>query len=433
MRSGGGRWLPKPSLAPSTASEATPALDASVIRNLDSAFSRGDSAAASLCSSGPATAGAGVGAAPNFYDSATQTAALRVVNAFLAPAAALRGPLPAAGDIQAALHLLVDRLHLPRNDATFEDDLIQDFLLLECPYKVTSSALKALGAPHSWPVLLSVLHWLTLLCYSQGDDLDAPGDPSNDLLLHTTQSYSHFLLGDAAAVAALDEQYASNARMTGEASIATVRALEKEAEELETKVNKLISGPSRREALEAEKEALIADIQKFEAVVNASQYEDDEAFARALQDAEERDVADRPMALVGIGDWRAMEQDDAGDEEEDEDDGVHTQDAWEDVDPNEYSYEELIALGEVVGTESEGLAADTIASLPSVTYQAQGKQDGNMEQCVICRVEFDEGESLVALPCKHPYHSECINQWLQLKKVCPMCSAEVSTSVNKQA
>ena len=38
-------------------------------------------------------------------------------------------------------------------------------------------------------------------------------------------------------------------------------------------------------------------------------------------------------------------------------------------------------------------------------------------RCVICRVEFDEGESLVALPCKHPYHSECINQWLQLNKV----------------
>lgn len=164
--------------------------------------------------------------------------------------------------------------------------------------------------------------------------------------------------------------------------------------------------------------------------LDPSQYEDDEAFARALQDAEERDVADRLMALVGIGDLRAMEQDDAGDEEEDEDDGVHTQDAWEDVDPDEYSYEELIALGEVVGTESKGLAADTIASLPSVTYQAQDKQDGNMEQCVICRVEFDEGESLVALPCKHPYHSECINQWLQLNKVCPMCSAEVSTSVN---
>ncbi|KAL5670113.1 hypothetical protein ACJX0J_022334, partial [Zea mays] len=140
--------------------------------------------------------------------------------------------------------------------------------------------------------------------------------------------------------------------------------------------------------------------------LDPSQYEDDG----------EGDVSDRLMALVGIGDWRAMEQDDAGDEEDDEDAEVHTQGAWEDVDPDEYSYEELIALGEVVGTESKGLAADTIASLPWVTYQAQDKQDGNMEQCVICRVEFDEGESLVALPCKHPYHSECINQWLQLNK-----------------
>lgn len=157
--------------------------------------------------------------------------------------------------------------------------------------------------------------------------------------------------------------------------------------------------------------------------LDPSQYEDDG----------EGDVSDRLMALVGIGDWRAMEQDDAGDEEDDEDAQVHTQGAWEDVDPDEYSYEELIALGEVVGTESKGLAADTIASLPWVTYQAQDKQDDNMEQCVICRVEFDEGESLVALPCKHPYHSECINQWLQLNKVCPMCSAEVPTSVNKQA
>jgi kinetochore protein NDC80 len=266
MRRGGGHRFPKPSLAPSTAAEATPALDASVIRNLDSAFSRRDSDAASLCSSRPASAaGAGVGAAPNFSDRPTQAAALRVVNRFLAPDVALRGPLPAARDIQAALRLLVDRLHLPRNDATFEDDLIQDLRILGCPYKVNRSALKAPGTPHSWPVVLSVLHWLTTLCYAQGDDLDAP---FNDLLLYTTQSYSHFMSGNDDAVAALDEEYTSKARMTGEASVETVRALEKEAEELETEVNKLISGPSRRGALETEKEAFTADVCKFDAVVN---------------------------------------------------------------------------------------------------------------------------------------------------------------------
>ena len=38
------------------------------------------------------------------------------------------------------------------------------------------------------------------------------------------------------------------------------------------------------------------------AAADPAQYEDDEAFARALQDAEERDVAGRLMALAGIGD-----------------------------------------------------------------------------------------------------------------------------------
>ncbi|KAM0869070.1 hypothetical protein ACQ4PT_040906 [Festuca glaucescens] len=164
------------------------------------------------------------------------------------------------------------------------------------------------------------------------------------------------------------------------------------------------------------------------AKVDPAAYEDDEAYARALQDAEECEVAEWLMALAGITDWEEMDHD-----VEDGEDGDSAQDAWEDVDPDEYSYEELVALGEVVGTESRGVSADTLASLPSVTYQAQDKEDSNMEQCVICRVEFDEGESLIALPCKHSYHSECINQWLQLNKVCPMCSAEVSTSESNQA
>ncbi|CAM0911711.1 unnamed protein product [Alopecurus aequalis] len=167
------------------------------------------------------------------------------------------------------------------------------------------------------------------------------------------------------------------------------------------------------------------------AEVDPAGYEDDEAYARALQDAEEREVAERLMALAGITDWGEMEHD--AEDDEDEEDGDSAQDAWEDVDPDEYSYEELVALGEVVGTESRGVSADTLASLPLVTYQAQDKQDSNMEQCVICRVEFEEGESLVALPCKHSYHSDCINQWLQLNKVCPMCSAEVSISDGNQA
>uniref|UniRef100_J3MZJ2 RING-type domain-containing protein n=2 Tax=Oryza brachyantha TaxID=4533 RepID=J3MZJ2_ORYBR len=159
--------------------------------------------------------------------------------------------------------------------------------------------------------------------------------------------------------------------------------------------------------------------------LDPAEYEDDEAYARALQDAEEREVASRLMALAGISDWRGVEPD--------EEHVNDPQDAWQEVDPDEYSYEELVALGEVVGTQNRGLSADILASLPSLTFKAKGAQDGNSEQCVICRVEFEDGESLIALPCKHSYHPECINQWLQINKVCPMCSSEVSTSDNKQA
>ncbi|KAF9613174.1 hypothetical protein IFM89_005945 [Coptis chinensis] len=74
-------------------------------------------------------------------------------------------------------------------------------------------------------------------------------------------------------------------------------------------------------------------------------------------------------------------QDGIADDTENNDD--NSQDTWEEVDPYELSYEELIALGEVVGIESRGLSTDTIASLPSVTYKAQSNQDGSAKQCVI--------------------------------------------------
>ncbi|KAK7343316.1 hypothetical protein VNO77_11969 [Canavalia gladiata] len=147
-------------------------------------------------------------------------------------------------------------------------------------------------------------------------------------------------------------------------------------------------------------------------------FSSDEAYARALQEAEERDMA-RLLAIAGINDREV---------EDIEEHGANSQDAWEDVDPDELSYEELLALGEVVGTESRGLSIDTIASLPSVNYKTGSDQHGSNDSCVICRVDYEDGESLTVLSCKHLYHPECINNWLKINKVCPVCSTEVSTS-----
>ncbi|XP_057774003.1 E3 ubiquitin ligase BIG BROTHER-related-like [Salvia miltiorrhiza] len=143
-------------------------------------------------------------------------------------------------------------------------------------------------------------------------------------------------------------------------------------------------------------------------------FPDDEEFARTLQASEELLLA---LAVLNESEY-----------EDEEDHGGNSQDAWEEVDPDELSYEELLALGEVVGTESRGLSAETIASLPSVNYKSQGNQEGISDSCVICRLDFEDDDALILLSCKHSYHSECINNWLQINKVCPLCSAEVSTS-----
>ena len=40
-------------------------------------------------------------------------------------------------------------------------------------------------------------------------------------------------------------------------------------------------------------------------------------------------------------------------------------------------------------------------------------------------MEFEHGEKLKLLPCKHHYHGECIDQWLNCSKKCPTCSHEL--------
>ena len=41
--------------------------------------------------------------------------------------------------------------------------------------------------------------------------------------------------------------------------------------------------------------------------------------------------------------------------------------------------------------------------------------------CTICIREFEEGDTLSVLPCDHRFCPECIERWLQLSPLCPVC------------
>jgi len=39
--------------------------------------------------------------------------------------------------------------------------------------------------------------------------------------------------------------------------------------------------------------------------------------------------------------------------------------------------------------------------------------------------DYISGESLRTLPCKHSFHKQCIDTWLDNSKFCPICKGSV--------
>ncbi|CAH8252774.1 unnamed protein product [Arabidopsis lyrata] len=45
--------------------------------------------------------------------------------------------------------------------------------------------------------------------------------------------------------------------------------------------------------------------------------------------------------------------------------------------------------------------------------------------CTICLEEFDDGRSIVTLPCGHEFDEECIEEWFVRNHICPLCRFEL--------
>ncbi|EGC39317.1 hypothetical protein DICPUDRAFT_75082, partial [Dictyostelium purpureum] len=52
-------------------------------------------------------------------------------------------------------------------------------------------------------------------------------------------------------------------------------------------------------------------------------------------------------------------------------------------------------------------------------------KDLQQKVCSICLDEFVVNDLIRTLPCIHHYHSDCIEKWLKIKSVCPVCKYEV--------
>ncbi|XWS35505.1 hypothetical protein CRYUN_Cryun20dG0003000 [Craigia yunnanensis] len=106
----------------------------------------------------------------------------------------------------------------------------------------------------------------------------------------------------------------------------------------------------------------------------------------------------------------------------------NSQVVWQDnIDPDNMTYEELLDLGDAVGSQSRGLSQELIDLLPTskCKFGSFFSSKKSRERCVICQMRYKRGERQMKLPCKHIYHSECITKWLSINKMCPVCNNEV--------
>lgn len=106
-------------------------------------------------------------------------------------------------------------------------------------------------------------------------------------------------------------------------------------------------------------------------------------------------------------------------------------------------YEELWTIqednGNALSVEADrhvGVTDEDIARYP-VRYLEQGDellQNHNGEtghndvqedkRCAICLEDFRVGDMIRTIPCFHCYHTNCIDQWLREKAICPICKHE---------
>jgi len=63
-------------------------------------------------------------------------------------------------------------------------------------------------------------------------------------------------------------------------------------------------------------------------------------------------------------------------------------------------------------------------AIPVCKY-SRAPGDTENATCSVCLTELEEGEDVKILPCKHIYHPQCIDRWLERSKLCCVCKTDV--------
>ncbi|KAL6523359.1 hypothetical protein OROGR_016962 [Orobanche gracilis] len=90
-----------------------------------------------------------------------------------------------------------------------------------------------------------------------------------------------------------------------------------------------------------------------------------------------------------------------------------------------YSYSNSSRNNHPLSRKNSGVDRKIIESLPIFRFSSlRGQKDGL--ECAVCLNRFEPDEVLRLLPkCKHAFHVECVDIWLEAHSTCPLCRYRV--------
>mmetsp|Transcript_5633 Transcript_5633/g.23885 ORF Transcript_5633/g.23885 Transcript_5633/m.23885 type:complete len:350 (-) Transcript_5633:1939-2988(-) len=86
-----------------------------------------------------------------------------------------------------------------------------------------------------------------------------------------------------------------------------------------------------------------------------------------------------------------------------------------------------VYLSERCTRQSRMASSKRIEELPQTDFDPDNFDSNHDASCVICLNPYELGEKLRTLPCKHDYHSDCVDQWLLIDKSCPLCKQDIDS------
>lgn len=80
-------------------------------------------------------------------------------------------------------------------------------------------------------------------------------------------------------------------------------------------------------------------------------------------------------------------------------------------------------------TQRRGLFEETLTQIDKFTWPPSGGSTVSQQKCMICLGDFAIADECRQLPCRHVFHSSCIDEWLRRCTDCPICKDNVDRAI----